>query len=45
MQERYDADKEGMKGWVMVAHAFNPSTQGGRGRQVSESSRLAWSVE
>lgn len=45
MQEIYDADKEGMKGWAMVAHSFNPSTQGGRGTWVSVSSRLAWSTE
>lgn len=31
MQERYDVDKEGMKGWAMVAQYFNPSTQRGRG--------------
>ena len=30
--------------WV-VAHAFNPSTQRGRGRQIPVSSRLAWSTE
>ena len=26
----------------MVAHAFNPSTGGGRGRRISVSSKLAW---
>ena len=29
----------------MVVHVFNPSTLGGRGRQISVSLRPAWSTE
>ena len=36
--------KSNRRGQAMVAHAFNPSIPGGTGRQISVSSRPAWST-